>query len=349
MEIKQDTWKIKELVKKRQTINLNPTWQRGPTWTYPRQVLLIDSILRGMDIPKIYLRKLDAPNSHFYDAVDGQQRIRAIYEFQRGSFALNYPESLPSIGNFKVAGKKYAELHRDLQIKFNNFEVSVAEIISATNDEITNLFSRLQMGVSLNPAELRNAMQGPMRHVIDAIATSHDFFAESKIPDTRYKRQDYISLLFAIALNNGATDIKAPDLKKMVADFSSADKTSQVLRLSEIVGDALELLKGVDKKLKRRITQKWLFVDLCWLIMQNQAKGKQINVDELAENFDLFEDLRREYTRRPEDLIELEKNFAAKPNKMNRHLYDYIMAFRAQGATHANLKIRNAALHAFCR
>lgn len=191
-------------------------------------------------------------------------------------------------------------------------------------------------------------MQGPMRHVINTIATSHEFFANSRIPDARFKRQDYVSLAFAMALYQGTKDIKAPDLKKMVGDFSDADKMEQVLNLSAAVGDALSILARIDDNLTRRITQKWIFVDLCWLVMQHQVDTQQINAAELAESFDAFEMLRREYTSHPEDLIRT-KDEVPKQNRLNRHMYEYITAFRAQGATHANLKIRNVALRAFCR
>ena len=99
----------------------------------------------------------------------------------------------------EISGRYYSELHQSLRKRFDQFDLSISEITSSTVDEITNLFSRLQMGVSLNPAELRNALGGAMRHVIDAIATSHEFFLDSRIPDSRYKRQDYATHAFAMA------------------------------------------------------------------------------------------------------------------------------------------------------
>lgn len=346
MRVKQETWSIKILVRNKSKINLNPSWQRGPAWQLSRQVLLIDSILRGMDIPKVYLRKLAPTSAHSHDAVDGQQRIRAILEFRAGLIALNHPEPLSLIDGMAVAGKRFDTLDQKLKNRFENFEVSVAVITAATNDEITNLFSRLQMGVSLNPAELRNAMLGPMRHVIDAMATSHEFFSNSRIPDIRHKRQDYVTHIFAMAAYQGTRDIKAPDLKKMMSEFGVARK-EDILSFSSTVGNALNVLAMVDDCLPRRITQKWIFVDLCWLIMQLQSANEIVNAEELAENFEAFEKLRREYTRHPEDLIRVTDG-RSKQNKLNRHLYDYLMAFRAQGGTHANLKLRNNALRAFC-
>lgn len=346
MQIKQETWTIEKFVTNRAKINLNPSWQRGPAWKLPRQVLLIDSILRGMDIPKVYLRRLSAGNAHTHDAVDGQQRLRAIWEFRSGEFALEHPEELGPIDGIAVAGKKFSGISKALRDRFDEFRVSVALITAATNDEITNLFSRLQMGVSLNPAELRNAMQVPMRHVIDALATSHQFFLDCRIPDVRFKRQDYVTHAFAMAAYHGAKDIKAPDLKRMVQEFGS-EKAARVLEITAAVGDALTVLSEVNRKLDFRITQKWIFVDLCWLIIQRQAENQVIDTDELAENFQAFERLRRKYNARPEDLIRGAEE-QPKQARLNRQLYAYIVAFRAQGATHANLKIRNVALRAFC-
>jgi Protein of unknown function DUF262 len=345
MKIKQHNWAVSKLVSDRPSINLNPTWQRGAAWKQPRKALLIDSILRGMDIPKVYLRKLPANGVHKYDAVDGQQRIRAIWEFRAGDLSLDHPDPLPAIDGHAIHGLKFSQLHKSLRDQFDAFRVSVAEITAADNDEITNLFARLQLGVALNPAELRNAMLAPARHIIDSIATGHAFFELTKIPDTRYKRQDYVAHVFAMAAYRGQRNIKAPDLKKMILEFGP-DQGPRLLALSSEVNDALTVLSEVDCQLKRRITQKWLFVDLAWLIIQQLTSGLEVNADDLAESFMEFDDLRRKYTGKPEDILQAPGS--AKQSKLNKALYDYVMAFRAQGATHANLKTRNASLRAYC-
>lgn len=342
MEVLQTTWSIEELVKERDKINLNPLWQRGPAWKPPRQVLLIDSILRGMDIPKIYLRRLAAKAPFGYDAVDGQQRLRAIWEFRAGKWALNHPEALADIDGHGVAGLKFDQLHTALKARFEHFKVSVAEITKATNDEITNLFSRLQMGISLNPAELRNAMLGPMPRVIDVMARSHDFFLNCRIPDARYKRQDYVTHAFAMAAYQGQQDIKATDLKQMVRDFGPGE-TERILKISAVVGDALNVLSKVNELVGYRITQKWIFVDLLWLIMQRHSAGATVDVEKVAERYRTFENQRRSFNSRPEALIRGRRS----DPKLDRHLYNYILAFRTQGGQKASLSIRNAAIRAF--
>jgi len=344
VEIEQDVWPLSRLVAEKHRINLNPAWQRGAAWKSPRQALLIDSILRGMDIPKIYLRRTPPGAVHEYDAVDGQQRLRATWMFEADELALDLIDELPPIDGHPVAGVRYSELHPDLKARFDNFQVSVADIVTASPDEISALFSRLQMGVSLNPAELRNALGGPLRHVIDAIATSHPFFLEGRIPDARYKRQDYVTHAFAMAAFRAERDIKALDLKRMILSYAAPDQATSVLELSARVGDALNVLEEVNRLTNLRITQKWIFVDLCWLVMQRQEAGVSVDPVLLAACYDAFEDERRRYSSAPEVLVQAGRTTSA----LDRHLYAYIQAFKLQAGTSANLQIRAQALRAFC-
>ncbi len=342
MKIEQQFLSISELVKLKDEINLNPIWQRGPAWRRPRQVLLVDTILRGMDIPKVYLR-LQTGGAHRYVAVDGQQRLRALWEFAAGDWALDHPDGLGAIDGEGIAGCTYETLPKILRDRFDVFLVSVAEIVEATNDEITNLFSRLQMGVALNPAELRNAILSPLRHVIDAIGASHEFFVESRIPEARYKRQDYAAHAFAMAHFKAERNIKAPDLKAMVQSFTAKD-TDQVLLLNEQVSRALSVLGLVNGLDNFQITQKWIFVDLAWLIMQRHAAGATVSPIKLAAAYAAFEARRREHRSNPEALVRDRPN----ASELDLQLYRYIHAFKAQGSEHQNLKVRADALRAFC-
>jgi hypothetical protein len=143
------------------------------------------------------------------------------------------------------------------------------------------------MGVPLNPAELRNAMIGPMRHTIDALSNSHIFFTESRIPADRYKRKDFADHLFAMAAYDGARDIKAPTLKAMSVDYNVAP-IDDILRLPRKVGEALTVLANVNRLVNFGITQKWIFVDLSWLVMKKQAQGLSVDAEKLATSYTGF-------------------------------------------------------------
>lgn len=342
MRIELKNWSVQELFDERTKFNLNPAWQRGPAWHYTRQSLLIDSILRGMDIPKIYLRTMGNGSVYSHEVVDGQQRLRTLWLFKEDRLELAFAETPENIDQTSVLGLKYGTLPRPLKDRFDQFAVNIAEIVEGTSDEITNLFSRLQMGVSLNPAELRNAVLGAMRHVVDLVATSHRFFVESRISDQRYKRQDYAAHIFAMSVYQGLGDIKAPDLKRMFLDYKTG-RQEDVLAHFANVGSALSVLADVNAKARYKITQKWIFVDLVWLIMQRHAIGAAIDVDKFAAKYAAFEADRRLYIAKPEELLTMRGRGAT----IRRQLYNYIIAFKAQGGTKENLEARNTALTTF--
>src|SRR5258708_5257095 len=65
-------------------LKLNPNFQRRPVWKKGAKSYLIDTILRGLPVPIIFLRDLPSDLKTFKpqrDVVDGQQRIRTILSY----------------------------------------------------------------------------------------------------------------------------------------------------------------------------------------------------------------------------------------------------------------------------
>jgi hypothetical protein len=297
-----------------------------------------------MDIPKIYLRKTPKGGIYRYEAVDGQQRLRAIWDFACGELALISNEPLAPVDRYVIQDKRWNDLDDELKRRFEDFRVGIAEIITSTIDEVTNLFARLQMGVPLNPAELRNAKIGPMRHMIHLTSSSHPFFLNCKISPARFKREDFLTHAVAMAAFQGRRDVKAPDLNALYNKYSSRH-VDQILKLSKTIGDALNVLLDVDKLTRYRIVRKWIFVDLAWLVMQLQARHVTIDPSKLTSCYEQFEERRLAYISRPDELLTHRKD----STRLDRHLYNYIYAFRTDGGSAKNLKVRNDALRAFCK
>src|SRR5438067_11639 len=66
-----------------------PPFQRNPVWLDKHKAYLIDTALRGLPIPEVYLQKeTDEEGKTTYAIVDGQQRIRALLDFSRGQVEL---------------------------------------------------------------------------------------------------------------------------------------------------------------------------------------------------------------------------------------------------------------------
>ena len=145
------------------TLILNSEFQRRAVWPPPAKTYLIDTILRGRPMPNIYLRtKTNLKTRRNYrEAVDGQQRLRAIHEFANGEFALG-----KNAGEF--TGMRYADLDEDLQQTFLTYHVGVVQLFNATDSEVLDVFHRINSyGLSLNKQELRHGKyQGAFRNAV---------------------------------------------------------------------------------------------------------------------------------------------------------------------------------------
>lgn len=118
---------------KRKRLVISPHFQRNFVWRATHKVDFIDTILRGLPFPQIFLAKGDvnidmmAVNSC---VVDGQQRLNAILSFVRGDFA--------------VDGRYYSELSNPEKEQFIRYEVPVIELDMKHDDPaVIDIFKRL--------------------------------------------------------------------------------------------------------------------------------------------------------------------------------------------------------------
>lgn len=330
MEISHDFMTIKELAIIQNEIHLNPAWQRGPVWSNQKKALLIDSILRGYDVPMIYLRECP-PHAQFkYEVVDGQQRLLSIWGFINGTYSLT--KDLENIGKFELFNKKYSELSKNLQTSLNKFKIAIAVVKNAREPEISRLFSRMQMGVRLNPAELRNAVQSGLRHAIDATARLHPFFQNSRIPSARFKHQDYLAHSICFCIHGTKRDLKATQLME---DYSKPIDDQTYVPIIDTANEILDFMYDVNKLTSKRIKQKWIFVDLFYLIYHANKKVKKIKLEKFVSTYLKFDQERLKYNSEPKRLL------SDNTSPENQELYNYIMAFNISGGERKNLEVRN--------
>jgi len=128
----------------------DPDWQRGYIWRSKDEQLLIDSILRGIPIPKLYLtQEYDAKKLRsIHYAVDGQQRLKAIYRFLTNKFPI------------EREGRQYhfKDLDASMQQTIATYELTGHYLRDYTQADITFLFERLNStGIKLTNMEAWNA------------------------------------------------------------------------------------------------------------------------------------------------------------------------------------------------
>lgn len=173
METKLTTMTVQNLVelRKNRVATANPEYQRGVVWTPAQQRKLIDSLMRGYQLPVIYLhyvhKDIAGMIQQSYEIIDGQQRIEALYLYCEGAFPLyNADDSHAKFPSFLQSkpcpwgGKYFKDLPGDLQSRLLNAELPVASITTEDYNEVRDLFVRLQAGFPLNPQEKRDSYPG---------------------------------------------------------------------------------------------------------------------------------------------------------------------------------------------
>ena len=207
--LNKPSWPLLSLNKRRGQINTNPDYQRPSVWTKNQKQMLIDSILRDYDIPKIYLHEVAKDK---YDVIDGQQRIRTIWSFYDDEFPL--AKDADDVNGHVVANKKYSELDPDVTDIIDIYNLDLVILDNISDDEIREMFLRLQNGTSLKAQEKRNAIPGKMRDYVKSIA-AHQFFDKVHFKDSRFTYDLISAQMCLLALNGNIVNIKDKDLNDM--------------------------------------------------------------------------------------------------------------------------------------
>ena len=187
--------------------------QRGQVWTVEKQKLLIESKQRGIDIPKLYFFQ---ESEDAFEVVDGNQRFRALVNF----FEDEYPT---------LQGTLFSQLSAtDEKPQLENFKFTLVLITEASQEDLADLFLRLQLGVTTNTGEKLNAILGPMRDFVKDLAKM-PFIAHVSIPSRRFAREVVCA---CVCLNSfapfrkGFRDTRYEDLKEMYESGHDFDKES---------------------------------------------------------------------------------------------------------------------------
>ncbi|WP_430470431.1 DUF262 domain-containing protein [Thalassospira lucentensis] len=214
-------------------IDFSPAYQRKSNlWKLQDQQSLIDTMVNGYDMPKLYLADFTTIKSQLnesgtrYAVIDGKQRLEAIFGFLRNLFPLSENFVLTEDPSIRMAGLYY----KDLVENFYQFAEHVEEfplpIVHVVTDDavrIRELFLRLNKGLVLTGPEKRNAMNGVVPDAINSIS-EHEFFGYSTAyASSRGQHQNNAAKLLAFELYGGVTDTKKVYLDKMVERFAGQE------------------------------------------------------------------------------------------------------------------------------
>lgn len=177
---------------------LQPFYQRKHVWKNPKKTKLIESVLRKIPIPSLYFAEtIDGK----WEVVDGQQRLRAFFDYLNGEYQLS---QMPVLDHLK--GKKFKNLDPIFQRKLEDYQLHVFLIKKDSHPDIRfDIFERINEGATpLNAQELRNSMyrNGEIEY-LKKLANNKYFvrLSKGKIQASRLKDQEAVLRFLAFYIN----------------------------------------------------------------------------------------------------------------------------------------------------
>jgi hypothetical protein len=219
----------------RKEIELEPEYQRiGGIWTHEKRQLLIDSLVNGFDVPKLYFHEFVPPKQkggkkYRYAIIDGKQRLQTIWDFIDGKLALAEDFKYLRDDEIKAGGMDYATLAARYPKIKARLDATLLDIVTIRTEDIElieDMFSRLNEAVPLNAPEKRGALGGPMPVAIKKVS-EHVFFKKNvPFPDKRYRHRDLAAKFLYVEFHDDIVNTKKSNLDEFVRDFRKWKKES---------------------------------------------------------------------------------------------------------------------------
>ena len=190
-------------------LELSPKYQRNSVWNEKAKSYLMDTIIRGLPIPPIFMRqRIDVTSKKTYrEIIDGQQRLRAITEYIQNKFPISKTH------NELYGGKYYDDLEEEIKEQILEYDIFVEVINEKEDPVIYDMFARLNTNnCVLNRQELRNSRYWGEFKVAayNTAAEYRELFYNNKIfNDKQFSRMEdveFISVLLNVFINGIDSD-----------------------------------------------------------------------------------------------------------------------------------------------
>lgn len=208
-------------------LELNPHFQRRSVWTDSARSYLMDTIVRGKPMPKIFIRqKLNiTTKKSIREIVDGQQRMRTILSYLGDGFQISKRHHPEFGGRYFSQLNELEGITEDVQASILNYEIAVDLLVNMPDEEVLDIFGRLNSyAVLLNEQEKLHAMHfGPFKSLAERIGHKYfRFWIDSKImSENTVLRMGDANLTsdLLIAMIEGIKNKK--QIKKFYADYEN--------------------------------------------------------------------------------------------------------------------------------
>ncbi len=253
--------RVSELIREVEegSLVLKPPFQRRLVWTNIVKDAFLETVIKGLPFPEIFLATGDVDTKSMKRKnllVDGQQRVSTLCQYVQGSTDLVLEKVKP-----------YEEL--DDKTKFLNYQVAVRDLGSVTEDEVKDIFARINStDYALKAMERLNAQfSGEYKKFCDELSRnkffdSHNVFSLADIK--RMRDLDFCVILVTTLLSTyyHRDQLNREYLKRYNDSFAKKAK------LSKQIDKVFAFIESCKFDKKSRV---WKKTDLFTLIVELYA------------------------------------------------------------------------------
>jgi hypothetical protein len=268
---------------KEKRLELQPDFQRKEVWSKPAQIALVDTILRNIPIPKIYIKSiLHGDDEKTYRiVVDGQQRLNTILLFLNNKLKLRLPYAEEQYNKMF-----YKDLPDNERRRFLAYQLDFNDLTNPTDDEVRDLYARVnKYTVQLNKQELRKAdFPGDFLDLAEELSDL-EFFNDCKFFSAGQKRRmldvEYIEELLCVLLK-GEQD-KKDSLDYFCEKYTRFEQGIDTVRkeFEGVLNDILVIFDDGISLSKTRFKQKADFYSLFSCILDFRRQRETVISSEI--------------------------------------------------------------------
>ncbi|MCL2659428.1 MAG: DUF262 domain-containing protein [Acidobacteriaceae bacterium] len=261
------------------TLLIQPDYQRREVWGDAARVMLIDSILNDIPMPKIFVSNTIKDMRTNRAVIDGQQRISTILSFLNDNFELEYPYKGP------YEGKKFSQLPQEIQDGVLLYAIDFNEASGLPLDEIREVYSRVNKYlVPLNRHELRKAdLPGDFLRISEELAnldSIDELGLFSATARRRFLDAEYVSELLAAQLRGISDKKDAIDTCcREYAVWSEAESNAVQVEFEGVIEDIARIFDSSYPIKKTRWKQKADFYSFFFAVLLLKRSGLRLPDD----------------------------------------------------------------------
>jgi len=279
-------------------IDLDADYQREKIWSRKAQLELLDSIVKNIDIPKIYLAEVKDNENFDFECIDGKQRMTTLLSYLKPE-----PGQPPLTVRIGSDNYTYTQLQEDLPPlakKIDDFALTFVIYEDHGDEEfLREIFRRLQLGVRLNSGELLKTHTGAIRDFIyKEMGRNAPFLRRTHLSEKRFSRQFTLAQICINSFSRNKTEefvrARYDDLEDFFIDNSDLSAKDRNLTRIKKVLNLMDKRFGVKAEV---ISSRAVAVSAYLFVEELYTKKKVSQVSEFAKFFvALLDEIKRNLT-----------------------------------------------------